>query len=134
MEHSPLFVHSPRYLGARKKSRAYQLFMFLKILRLATRIYPESQVPCRVPWILSAAFAASLNMQAARGRGGGSVLEEQCFDFLKMRCSRAQHTLGTREQEPRRRGGKHFCMHQGAKGCQTQTRTTRTPSERRGLG
>lgn len=62
-------------MGAREeKSRAYQLFMFLKILRLATRIYPESQVPCRVPWILSAAFAASLNMQAARGRG-----EAQCW-------------------------------------------------------
>lgn len=69
------FVHAlPRYLGAREKSRAYQLFMFLKILGSGTRIDPESQVPSRVPLVLSAAFAVSLNVQAARGQGEGSVL------------------------------------------------------------
>lgn len=49
--------------------------MVLKILGLATWIYPESQVSCGVPSISSAAFAASLNVQAARGQGGDSVLE-----------------------------------------------------------
>lgn len=49
------FVHAlPRYLGAReeKTTRAHGLFTFLKILGSATRIYPESQVPCGVSSIL----------------------------------------------------------------------------------